>query len=84
MHVVWPTSISNTRKVKQVKSKRKSLLVGSYALTGVTLTTHERKPIKKTLIFPHRMFESPFRRPIPNVRFGIIGRLSLIHMFSNI
>jgi hypothetical protein len=73
VHVAWPIGISKTQKVKQVISKKKSLLVGSYALTGVTLTSQERKPIKKTLIFPHRMFEPPFQQPIPNVRFDTIN-----------
>lgn len=57
-------------------SKKKSLLVGSYALTGVTLISQERKHIKKTLIFPHRMFEPPFQQPIPNVRFDTINQIS--------
>ena len=81
MHVAWPIGISRTQKVKQVISKKKGLSVGSYALTGVTLTTQERKPIKKTLIFPHRMFELPFRQPTPNVRFDTINHFS---PYSNI
>jgi hypothetical protein len=46
----------------------KKSVVGSYALKGMTLSEFERRPIRKTLIFPHRNTDLPFRQPIPKVR----------------
>lgn len=67
----WPVHIAHRRREnahrkrekRKLGGEKKQKVPGSYALTGMTLSEAERHPIKKTLVFPHRNTELPFRQP---------------------
>jgi len=64
----WPVHIATRKKDAKLPLLKKKITIGSYALKGITLSERERRPIKKTILFPHRNTNLPFRQPIPRVR----------------
>ncbi|CAM6049186.1 unnamed protein product [Sphagnum compactum] len=58
----WPLNPS-CRRVEKPLCPKKQDVVGSWALTGMTGTEEELVPINKTLCFPHRLTDKPFKSP---------------------
>jgi len=63
----WPIHIAARKKDVKLSILKKKIEVGSYALKGITLSETKRRPIKKTILFPHRNIDLPFRQPISRV-----------------
>ncbi|XP_024365153.1 uncharacterized protein [Physcomitrium patens] len=60
----WPVHIAAPKRLTPpVAPLKENFAIGTYALKGMTLGETERKPIKKTLVFPHRNTDLPFRHP---------------------
>ncbi len=66
----WPLNPS-CRRVEEPLRPKKQDVVGSWALTGMTGTEEELVPINKTLCFPHRLTDKPFKSPSKHVTICI-------------
>nr|PNR27339.1 hypothetical protein PHYPA_029491 [Physcomitrium patens] len=65
----WPVHIAAPKRLTPpVAPLKENFAIGTYALKGMTLGETERKPIKKTLVFPHRNTDLPFRHPTLKVQ----------------
>jgi hypothetical protein len=67
----WPLNPS-CRRVEKPLCPKKQDVVGSWALTGMTGTEEELVPINKTLCFPHRLTDKPFKSPSKHVTLCIL------------